>query len=154
MLSACLCTWWTRVSLVLQVFLFFRFCALRVESLEQRDCISIKNEFCNFRKVLLDFHSAPYKRREARNREKMIMICLWFLPLLCILEEMAHLDEDISCKGQTSGRKKSTKFQPANIKERRKKSVEKDLKAWKKALFQIYLSFRLAWCTSCRVGVL
>lgn len=59
-----------------------------------------------------------------------------------------------AAKAKLLTKKKSTKFQPANIKERRKKSVEKDLKAWEKALFQIYLSFRLAWYTSCGVGVL
>jgi len=49
--------------------------------------------------------------------------------------------------------KKSIKFQPANVKEERKKRAKRDLRALKKALFHIYSSFRLACCTSCGAGV-
>lgn len=51
------------------------------------------------------------------------------------------------------GQKKNIKFQPANMKERRKKRAAKGQRALKEALFHIHLSLNLAWRTSWGVGV-
>lgn len=150
------CTYWTVVSLVLQLSWCFPFCTVRVQSLAVRYCVSIKTMSSVIsRKFFSALRALHIKGGKWEKRKKIIRICLWFLPPLCVLEETAHLDEVLIAKAKLlAGKKKSVKFQPENIKERRKRRIEKDLKALKKALFQIYLSFRLAWCTSRGVRVL
>lgn len=150
------CTYWTIDSLVLQLSLCFLFCTTRVQSLSVDYCMSIKTMSSVIsRRFLSALRVLHIKGGKWEKGKEIIRICLWFLPPLHILEEMAHLDEVLIAKAKLlAEKKKRIKFQPENMKERRRKRVEKDLKALKNALFQIYLSFRLAWCTSRGVGVL